>query len=253
MRMIKTLATVFMIVVCLVGCSKKSALEGKVVDGKGYPVAGIKMIAKQIQPIKGFEQFETITNSNGNFKFDNLFPNSEYDLFTDSDEYVKNYFRKTVKSGPEGETVQGWPLPFELRFATPNKDVVKDTKTGLTWARNANIAGRAMGWYEANSWLNSWLYAGQGGWRLPTKEELEEFKINPHGLYQDVFDNELEAKTDGHWVSKKVFDSVEEGCYWSSTKHTRNGYDEFYAWGVDFRYGGGYVFKGDSCYVWPVR
>lgn len=253
MRMIKTLATVFMIMVCIAGCSKKSALEGTVVDGKGKPVAGIKMIAKQIQPIKGFEQFETTTRADGSFKFDNLFPNSEYDLFTYSDEYVKDYLRKTVKSGPEGETVQGWPLPFELRFATPNKDVVKDTKTGVTWARNANIAGRAMGWYEAEAFVGKLNYAGHSDWRLPTKEELEAFKTDGHGTWQEVFDNESEAKTNGHGVLEHLFDNEKEGCYWSSTKHTNKLY-ELYAWGVDFGYGlGGYVFMGDSCYVWPVR
>ena len=254
MRIIKTLATGFMIMVCIAGCSKKSALEGKLVDGKGDPLVGIKMFAKQKQPIKGFEQFETTTRADGSFKFDNLFPNSEYDLFTYSDGYVNNRFWYTMKSGPEGETMQ-WPLPFELRFrfTTPNKDVVKDTKTGVTWTKNANIAGRAMIWDEAKTFVDKLNYAGHSDWRLPTKEELEAFNANGHGTFQTVFDNESEAKIDGHGVSEPLFDNEKEGCYWSSTKHTRNVYDEFYAWGVDFRYGGGYVFMGDSCYVWPVR
>ncbi len=41
----------------LFGCGKKSGLEGKVVDGKGSPMAGLKIIANQVTPIKGYEQF----------------------------------------------------------------------------------------------------------------------------------------------------------------------------------------------------
>ena len=80
MRIIKTLATGFMIMVCIAGCSKKSALEGKLVDGKGDPLVGIKMFAKQKQPIKGFEQFETTTEQTAasNLIIFSLIPNTIY-------------------------------------------------------------------------------------------------------------------------------------------------------------------------------
>ena len=32
----------------LVGCAKKSGFEGKVVDGRGNPISGLKIIAKQV-------------------------------------------------------------------------------------------------------------------------------------------------------------------------------------------------------------
>jgi len=63
-----------LVTACLLGCGKKSGLEGKVVDGKGKPMAGVKVVAKQVQPIKGYEQFESTTGSDGGFKFGRLFP-----------------------------------------------------------------------------------------------------------------------------------------------------------------------------------
>lgn len=237
MRMIKTLATVFMIMVCIAGCSKKSALEGQVVDGKGKPVAGIKMIAKQTQPIKGFEQFETTTIADGSFKFGNLFPNSEYDLVPDTDKYLVEFGtlfgQRKVESGPEGQTKMLY-VPFELRFATPNEDEVTDTKTGLTWARNANIVGREMSWTEASTWAYKLNYAGHSGWRLPTKEELEFMGDN------------------GYEMLQKVFSNVQKGFYWSSTAHADYPYGQ--TWYVDFHASqAGFLNPLASCYVWPVR
>jgi len=74
---------VFIILMALAvtGCGKKSGLEGKVVDEKGKPVANLKIIAKQVQPIKGYEHLEATTDSDGTFSFGKLFPTSEYILF----------------------------------------------------------------------------------------------------------------------------------------------------------------------------
>jgi len=41
---------IFMVFV-VSGCGKTSGLEGKVLDGKGQPIAHVKIIAKQVQPI----------------------------------------------------------------------------------------------------------------------------------------------------------------------------------------------------------
>jgi hypothetical protein len=62
------------------GCGKSSSMEGQVVDGKGAPVAKVKMIAKQGQPIKGYEQFEATPGGDGKFTLKGLFPNSVYDI-----------------------------------------------------------------------------------------------------------------------------------------------------------------------------
>ena len=67
MRLFSRLVLVALVGLLCFGCGKKSGIEGKVLDGKGQPVSGVKIIAKQAQPIKGFEQFETTTGSDGIF------------------------------------------------------------------------------------------------------------------------------------------------------------------------------------------
>ena len=122
-----------------VGCGKKSGLEGKVVDGKGQPLANVKVVASQVQPIKGYEQFEATTGSDGTFRFGKLFPSSEYALFPWSDAWasmpmmtvqydptnLRVQFYKggwitdrkmTAQSGPEGETMI-LPAPMMVKSA----------------------------------------------------------------------------------------------------------------------------------------
>ena len=74
-------AFIILMVFVVSGCGKKSGLEGKVLDCKGQPIAHVKIIAKQVQPIKGYEQFESTTGADGSFSFKKLFPTSEYILF----------------------------------------------------------------------------------------------------------------------------------------------------------------------------
>lgn len=59
---------------------RQSAVEGKLVDWNGQPVAGVKIMASQVQPIKGYEQFEAVTKSDGTFHLRGLFPSSVYVL-----------------------------------------------------------------------------------------------------------------------------------------------------------------------------
>ena len=119
---------IVLMVLSVTGCGKKSGLEGKVVDGKGKPMANVKIIAKQVQPIKGYEQFEAVTGSDGTFSFKKLFPTSEYILFPWFDDWssapqrtlkyeannLTARFNKDgwtteakmkVQSGPEGQTI----------------------------------------------------------------------------------------------------------------------------------------------------
>ncbi|MBC8427233.1 MAG: DUF1566 domain-containing protein [Deltaproteobacteria bacterium] len=119
---------IVLMVLSVTGCGKKSGLEGKVVDGKGKPMANVKIIAKQVQPIKGYEQFEAVTGSDGVFHFKKLFPTSEYVLIPWFDDWssapqrtlkyeankLTARFNKEgwttedkmkVQSGPEGQTI----------------------------------------------------------------------------------------------------------------------------------------------------
>ena len=49
---------------------------------------------------------------------------------------------------------------------------VLDKQTGLTWARNANIAAGTKPWQEAMEFCQNLVIGNRKAWRLPTKEEL---------------------------------------------------------------------------------
>ncbi len=59
-------------------------------------------------------------------------------------------------------------------FITYDNSVVVNTKTGLEWFVGPD---KNTNWYEAKSWIDSLTLDG-GGWRMPTREELE-------GLFKD--------------------------------------------------------------------
>lgn len=170
-----TVCLMVFIMACLFGCGKKSGLEGKVVNGKGMPLAGVKVVAKMSQPVKGYEQFESITGSDGVFKFAKLFPTSAYQLITYPDGANQNLSIK-IESGPEGQT-KILPDSISIRFSF-SKDgaTALDTNTGLMWVTNANVAGRGMPWDTANKWVRSLDIGGHKDWRLPNWEELHQFQ-----------------------------------------------------------------------------
>ena len=62
-------ALILLLTVWLSACGggKQSAIEGKLVDASGAPVAGVKITASQVQPLKGYEQFEAVTKADGSF------------------------------------------------------------------------------------------------------------------------------------------------------------------------------------------
>ncbi len=122
----------------------------------------------------------------------------------------------------------------------------KDKKTGLMWTRDANIAGREMGWYKANDYikqLNKQKYSGYTDWRLSSKEELVTLIDYAKGKGY---------KEDFHQVLNKVgFRNVQANLYWSSSSYAGG---TSVAWIVNMWDGvvrGGY--ETNTRYVWPVR
>jgi hypothetical protein len=158
----------------LMGCgqSKSSALEGKVVDGKGQPMANVKIIAKQVEPIKGYEKLETITGGDGKFTFKGLFPNSAYEVFPYWENQISSV-RLKVQSAPEGLTKM-LPAPINIRFTKAKDNVITDSATGLEWYVGPE---RRTSWRQAKAWTEG-LSAAGGGWRMPTIPELR-------GIYQN--------------------------------------------------------------------
>jgi hypothetical protein len=174
----------------LFGCGKKSGIEGKVLDGKGQPMSGVKIIAKQVQPIKGYEHFETTTGSDGGFSFKGVFPSSDYTI-SPWDQNWNTEAKIKAQSGPEGQT-SILPSPLVVRF-TSNKDgVITDNKTGLQWAPDP---GQAMNWDQATQYAQNLRLGGFSDWRLPTRVELRE-------LGKGGTDPAFKLKGDWGWSSE---------------------------------------------------
>jgi hypothetical protein len=162
-------------------------LEGKVVDVKKQPISGVKLIAKQVQPIKGYEQFEATTDSEGIFKFKKLFPSSDYVIaISNKNNWDDPQAQVKTTAGPEGETLilkkptevrltinnQGInvnPHTNEPRFISSNDKVITDSVTGLEWFVGPD---RDFTFEQAKAWCTGLSTSG-GGWSLPNARELK--------------------------------------------------------------------------------
>jgi hypothetical protein len=157
-------------ILTVIACSaaKKTGIEGKVVDGKGLPMSGVKITATQVQPIKGYEQIESASKSDGTFKFTGVFPSSEYIIKPQSDAWQTDA-ETTVMTGPEGQT-RLIDKPIIVRFTLQKSGVLTDSKMGLQWAPSNR---QGMDHYAAEAYVKNLNLAG-GGWRLPTIAEMRE-------------------------------------------------------------------------------
>jgi len=82
------------------------------------------------------------------------------------------------------------------RFIAYDNGIVRDTLTGLEW-----IAGpdKDTTWDEARSWVQS-LSVDDGGWRMPTREELRTLYIKGAGIRNMT----PLLKTTGRWIWSAV-------------------------------------------------
>ena len=117
-------------------------------------------------------------------------------------------------------------------------EAVLDKQTELTWARNANIAKKALPWQEAVKFCQNLVIGNRKGWRLPTKEEfitiLDTGRSNP-------------ALPDGNPFEKVVGPYYR---YWTSTTYEG---DSSSAWVVAIGYGKMCDnLKVFDAYIWPV-
>ena len=124
---------VFAIMV-LAACSggKQSAVEGKLVDWNGKPVADVKITASPVQPIKGYEHAEAVTEADGTFRLRGLFPSSAYVLKPWSDKWNADADASiTVETAPQGETsVLPKPMTITRVFSKSNPSLVANIATG---------------------------------------------------------------------------------------------------------------------------
>lgn len=171
------------LVIFVVGCGGKStSIEGKVLDAKGRPLAKVKVAAKMLQPISGYEHFETKTGSNGSYKFKKLFPTSAYELIIFSNRSTVDK-TITIQTGPEGEKMMVTEHVV-IRFIVNKDGTVTDTKTNLMWAAQDN--GSDMEWSDANYYCKNYRVGGYKDWRLPTTDELIELSLSEAKKYMDI-------------------------------------------------------------------
>lgn len=155
---------------CAAG-KKGSGVEGKVVGVDGKPLAGIKVVATQKEPLKGYEKVEVKTKSDGSFSLKGLYPESEYVIAPDvADSCNKEGSKVGIRSAPVGEIK---PLKENIvvkrsLLRVSKEGVITDPVTNLEWAPDP---GNQMSWNQATQYVQSLSLAG-GGWRLPTIQEL---------------------------------------------------------------------------------
>ncbi|MBF0555289.1 MAG: carboxypeptidase regulatory-like domain-containing protein [Nitrospirae bacterium] len=165
MKMSRTVVVV-LILLLSAGCGKTSGIEGKVVNGKNQPIAGVKVIAKQNQPVKGSEQFEATTGPDGKFTFSKLLPSSAYTLSIWHKDW-KTDTSMAVEAAAEGEATL-LKEPMKVLLTVDNDGIVTATGTGLQCYLGPDMD---TNWDQANTWVKSLSISG-GGWRMPTRAEL---------------------------------------------------------------------------------
>jgi len=218
-----------------------SNIEGKVSDDNNKPVVGLKVIALQIhpglriidgqvQPIKGFEQFETISRSDGSFMLKGLYPSSTYVISLWSPIWVTEIKLQEL-AAPQGETlILSQPFNIKQAFARDSgslvidlatgrtryrvspEGVITDNNTGLEWVVGPD---KDATYKHAENWIKGCKIA-DGGWRLPTRAELRD----------------LYAKGLGRTNIDPVFKTTESGSsVWAEPK------DGLTAWYFNFYIG----------------
>jgi hypothetical protein len=209
MNILPRLAVLLLSGLLCLGCGQKSGLEGKAVDGKGLPMARIKIIAKPVQPAKGIEEVETSTRDDGSFRLKGLAPGTHYTLFP-QDSYWKTEARLTIKSAPAGQTM-ALPGSLVIRF-TSRDGAITDSKTGFQWAADT---GQPMNWEQASAYARNLNLSVYSDWRLPTRAELGQLldKSQPGGI-----DPIFSLKGVCAWTSEKKDSSYAWVFYFSDGK-----------------------------------
>jgi len=142
-----------------------------------------------------------------------------------------------------------------------------DTEADLTWLADANAAGVAMNWADANGWAAALTVDGVDGWRLAdtlqpdascnSQTSSASYGYNCTGsemgnlFYNVLGGNALSSITSIHNSNYDLFSNVQSSRYWSATGYAPGSNPAF-----DFTmYNGNqnYRDKLDSSYAWAVR
>ncbi|MGD0661997.1 MAG: carboxypeptidase-like regulatory domain-containing protein [Syntrophorhabdales bacterium] len=104
-----------------------STILGKVADGKGQPIAGLTIVARQVSPPG--EELKGATDAKGAFLFKRLSPAQRYAIFPVSDRW-KASTNVTVQGGPKAQTY-ALSSSLVVRVTLSPDGVITDSKSGL--------------------------------------------------------------------------------------------------------------------------
>ena len=136
---------------------------------------------------------------------------------------------------------------FEI--VSDSTNVVLDNDSGLTWTRNANLAG-TKDWTNAFEYCSNLTYAAHEDWRLPS---IIEFSRNvAFGATNGLIDAEPSANDPALPLGHPFTDITTVYYYWSSTMTATNLTDQ--SWRVYMQNGGvASATRVNLLYVWPCR
>ncbi len=224
MKIVYRLLFVLLISMFLFGCGDKTAsIEGKIVDGNGKPLPGVSVIFKQVQPMQGYEQFETKTGADGVFKLSGFAPSSDYTLTPMSDKW-KSKVTKKIKTLAAGQNL-ALTAPIKIRFQYNVKDgTIIDTKTGLQWKIypvKDMTAGTVLSKVKG---LNE---GGFADWRLPSRADLASLLEEKTPAKTPGGEPAPVVKTCCAWIAEPNSENVdwkfyieEDNDVWASSKET---------------------------------
>jgi hypothetical protein len=131
MRAYVVVLTLIAFAVSITSCAphEESAVEGRLLDWNGEPVADVTIRASQLLPIRGYDEVEAVTKSDGTFRIDGLFRSSEYVLKPWSEKWTCDT-EVQVNSAPEGKTrVLSEPMVITQAFSQSG-DLILDLAKG---------------------------------------------------------------------------------------------------------------------------
>jgi hypothetical protein len=146
---------------------------------------------------------------------------------------VEAYFKSGGAEAPKAEHRTN-----EKNESSQNSEQVlptyTDQKSGLMWARNGNIPGKPMNWFDATNWVKNLNYGGYADWRLP---ELGDY-------------DSLPTRCDATLLNSSGFNNIQSGIYWTGSSYKD---DDSFASYIDMRGTVGTGIKTHDFHVLPVR